>query len=353
MASGTGAQIAVTKTGSLTDPASTDSVWEWTNFVGEGLEHSLEELEEGAITGRRDAPPSHKGIDMGEGEITLEPNPNALGHFMNGVFGISSGELLCDPGSTGANSGPFAGAQVLKHTFTPRQTAHDDRTFLEPYGVFVYKDVGSGFLFNGAIFPSMTFRIEGNQLVGATVNVMARDVTRMARTAAISSLVSSGGRPWIWDQASIQIGPGVNSLAVNAKFESVEIGLETPHEGVILLDGTKKYAEYQPNDFRRVSINGTMTFRDHAEYDDFVNYENAYLRVNLTQVVSDALLLGNPSSAFWYELQFDIPLMKYLSWSTPVGGPNRLQTQITAKGEYDVSRGYMIQAQLTSIASVY
>lgn len=352
MSSGTGAQIAISRVGSLLSVASTNSMWHWTNFVSESLEHQLEELEEGAITGRRDAPPSHKGTDFGGGDIVLEPNPMAIGHYMNAWFGVCSGALLTHAGSTGANSGTFAGNPVLQHTFTPRQSAHDEKTFLEPYAFMVYRDVGSAFVHQGAIVPSLTFNIEAGQLVGATATIMSRTVNRMARTAAISSLVSSGGKPWIWDQASIEIGPGANSLATNTSFESLEIGLEMPNEGVVFLDGTKNYGEFQPNDFRRVNISGTQSFRDQTAYDDFIAYEAKYLRVTLTQVNSQ-LMLGNPNSAYYLTLQIEIPQMKYLSWNAAVGGPNRLQAQFTAKGEYSESDGYMVKAYLTNIFSNY
>jgi len=150
----------------------------------------------------------------------------------------------------------------------------------------------------------------------------------------------------------VELGPGANSLASNTSFESLEISIETAHEGVVFLDGTKKYGEFQPSDFRRVNISGTQSFRDHAAYDDFVAYEAKYLRVTLTQVNSN-LMLGNPNSAYYLSLQFDIPQMKYLSWGAPVGGPNRLQAQFTAKGEYSESDGYMIKAYLTNIQSSY
>jgi hypothetical protein len=95
-----------------------------------------------------------------------------------------------------------------------------------------------------------------------------------------------------------------------------------------------------------------MTFRDHAEYDDYVAYASKYMRITAAQDNS-ALLLGNPSSAYYYELQLDIPQLKYLTWSTPIGGPNRLTTTFTAKGEYNSALGYNILGKLTNIHSAY
>lgn len=352
MSSGTGAQLAIVRVGSLTKVASTDSSWNFTNFVSEGLEHKLEELEEGSITGRRDAPPSHKGIDYGEGEIVIEPSPIPIGHYIRAAFGIASGTVLTQAGSTGANSGNFAGNPVLQHTFTPRQAAHDSSTFLEPYAFMIYRDVGSAFVFNGAVVPSLTFNIQAGQLVGATANVMARQVDRMERTATISSLVSSAGQPMVWDAVSVELGPGANSLAAVTNYESLEIAIETPIEGVVFLDGTKKYGEFQTNDFRRVNISGTMSFRDHEAYDDFIAYAPQYFKATITSVNSN-YMLGNPNSVYYPQLQFVIPQMKYLSWNPPVGGPNRLQATFTAKGEYSESDGYMIKAYLTNIHSSY
>ncbi len=355
MASGTGGQIAFHKTSSLYLDVTSAS--QWANFVSESIEHNLEELEEGAITGRRDVPPSWKGIDFGEGDIVIEPNPNAVGVLLHGAFGTLANSQITEAGSTGANSGEEAGKPVMSHLFTPRQSAFDERTFLEPWAVMVYKDVGSAFFFNGAIFPRLEFNWQAGQLVNATVGVMARSVIRGARTAAISSLVSSGGRPWIWDMTSVQVSSGGSSsafLTTNTNFEQLQISLETPQEGVVLLDGTKKYAEFQPNDFRRLNISGTLSFRNQEEYNAFVAYETRYMRLTTTNVNS-ASDLGNieVGSVQHYKLEFEIPQMRFLTWSTPISGPNRLQTSFTAKAEYDDAAGFMVTATLINVTSTY
>lgn len=361
MASGSGGQMAVVSVGSLYQSIVASMVvgGHWTNFVSEGIEHTLNELEEGAITGYKDAPPSHKGLDFAGGDIQLEPNPNALGNFLRGVFGQSSGSVLTDAGSWGANSGNalhtpagYTARPVVQHTFLPIQTQTHERNFLPVYGLMVYKDVGSAFLFEGGQFPSIEFQIQAQQLVKATVSGMFRNVSRITRNSSMAAMRSPGGRPWVWDMASIQLGPGVSSLAAKTNFESLTVRLETPLEGVALLDGTKKYSEYQVNGFRRVTLQGTMTFRNQEEYDAFVAYENHYMRLNITNTVSSQVL-GNPSSAHYFGLQLDMPLVKYLTWSTPIQGPNRLVTQFTAKAEFDPTSLYMIEAKLTNTVSAY
>ena len=358
MASGTGGQVALVRAGSLYHQLNSADLW--TNFVSESIEHTLEELEEGSIQGRRDAPPSYKGIDFGAGDIVLEPNPNALGHFLTGALGTVTSSLITAAGSTGANSGEDAGKAYVYHRFSPRQSAYSERTFLEPYGVMVYKDTGSAFMLNGAIFQGIEIDIQAGQLMGATVQTMGREMRRIERTAAINSLVSPGGRPWVWDMASIEVSTDTTSanLAANVNFEQLTISLETPHEGVVLLDGTKFYAEMQPNDFRRANISGTLSFRNQDEYDAFVAYESRRLRVSMLNVNSN-IWLGNPSSvdasAFlgYYGMRLHIPKMKYLSWSTPIGGPNRLQTSFTAKAEYDDVSGEMLSAELFNVVASY
>lgn len=358
MASGTGGQIALVKAGSLYH--NVDSADLWTNFVSESIEHTLEELEEGSIQGRRDAPPSHKGIDFGGGDVVMEPNPNALGVWMEGAFGTVTNSLITDAGSTGANSGTEAGKPYFWHEFTPRQAAYSERSFLQPYGVMVYRDTGSAFMLNGSIFTGLEFDIQAGQLMGATATLMGRAMRRIERTAAINSLVSSGGRPWVWDMASVEVSTDTTSanLAANTNFEQLTLSLETPHEGVVLLDGTKYYAEFQPNDFRRVNISGTLSFRNQDEYDAFIAYESRRLRVSVLNVNSQ-IWLGNPASvdasAFlgYYGLRIHLPRMKFLTWSAPIGGPNRLQANFTAKGEYDDTAGNMISAELFNVTSAY
>lgn len=358
MASGTGGQVALVKASSLGHQINSANLW--TSFVSESIEHTLEELEEGSITGRRDAPPSHKGIDFGQGDLVIEPNPNALGNFLNGAFGTLSNSLVTDAGSTGANSGSEAGKPYFWHNFVPRQAAFSEQTFLEPYGVMVYRDTGSAFMLNGSIFTGLEMNLQAGQLLSTTVNVMGKDMRRIERIAAIQSLVSSGGRPWVWDMASIEVSTDTTSanLAANTNFEQLTLGFTTPHEGVVLLNGTKQYAEFQPNDFRRINISGTLSFRNQDEYDAFIAYENRRLRISLLNVNS-VLRLGNIASvdqdAFlgYYGMRIHIPAVKYLSWGAPISGPNRLQATFTAKAEFDDTEGNMISVELFNVTSTY
>jgi hypothetical protein len=355
MASGTGGQIAVTRSNSLY--LSVQSVDKWTNFVSESIEHTLNELEEGSITGNKDAPPSHKGIDFAQGDIQFEPDPNAFGHFMRGVFGQSSGTVLCEAGSLGTNSSQLGdGRPVIQHRFLPIQSAVDERNFLPAYTQMTYKDVGSAFFYQGVQYHGLEFQIQAGQLVKSTVTMMARKVERFARTSSISALTKiAGSKPWVWDMASVQVSSGQTgfaNLVSNTNFESINLNLNIPLEGVVLLDGNKNYAEFQVNEFRRIQVSGTISFRSQAEYDAFVEYNNRSMRVTLRNVASQSLI-GNPASAFYPTLQIDIPQFKFLTWSTPIGGPNRLITSFTGKAERDTTSLYMVEAFLTNVTSAY
>lgn len=356
MASGAGGQLALIKEGSLYHSLTSADLWQ--NFVSEGVTHNLEELEEGSITGRRDAPPSHKGIDFSDGDIEMEPNPNAIGHWLKGAMGTITSSIVTQAGSTGANSGDEAGKPYVWHEFRPRVSAYSARSFLEPYGLMIYRDVGSAFFVNGTVFPKLEFDIQAGQLVKATAGIMGRDSVRINRIAAIQSLVSSGGRPWVWDMASIEVSTNLTSaaLAVDTNFEQLTITLETPVEGVVLLDGNKQYAEFQANDFRRVNFSGTMSFRDHDAYNKFTAYENVRVRATLLNVNSQ-IALGNIASldgtAFlgYYGMRFHFPRFKYLSWGAPIGGPNRLQATFTAKAEYDDTEGVSMVVEVNNVTS--
>lgn len=356
MSSGNGGQFAFSKIGSLYSDVNTVNVWG--NFVSETLEHKLEELVEGSISGRRDQPNSYKGIDHGDGDINFEPNPNMIGHFLKAWYGTLASSTVTAAGSTGANSGQFAGAPQVFHRFTANQASFSDRTFFEPYNLMIYRDVGSAFLFKGSIVPSLKFDIQAGQLVKATASIMARQVDRIQRTAAIQSLVSSGGRPWIWDMASVELSTDTTTAALAARtdFEQITFTMEMPNTGVVCLDGTKRYAEFSPTDFRSVKIEGTMSFRDQTAYDRFVAYEQARLRVTLLNVNS-ILTIGNPASldasAFrgYPGIRFHIPAMKFTAWSAPISGPNRLTAKFTAKAEYSEAEGISSAVELNNIVS--
>ena len=107
-----------------------------------------------------------------------------------------------------------------------------------------------------------------------------------------------------------------------------------------------------------MNISGTLSFASHAEYEAFIAYEARRMRITI-QNVNSAMSLGNvlslDASAFlgYYAMRFHIPSMKFLSWSTPIGGPNRLQTTFTANAEYDDTIGEMFRIQLNNVTSGY
>jgi hypothetical protein len=356
MASGNGGQVAFAKIGSLYTDVNT--VNQWGNFVSETVEHKLNEVVEGSINGRRDAPNSYKGIDHADGDLVFEPNPNVIGMFLKAWFGTYTSSTVTGATSSGANSTFYAGAQQSFHRFTPNQSAFSDRTFLEPYNLMIYRDVTSAWLHKGVIFPSLKFDIKAGALAKATATVMGRQTDRIQRTAAIQSLVSSGGRPWIWDMASIELSTDTTTanLAARTDFEELNIVMDLPHSGIALLDGTKRYAEFVPTNFRSIKIDGTMSFRDQTAYDAFVAYEARRLRVTMLNVNS-ALMLGNPASldatSFlgYFGLRFIFPQMKFTSWSAPISGPNRITAKFAAKAEYNEAEGISAVAELNNVAN--
>lgn len=357
MSTGAGGQVAISKIGSLYTDVNTVNVW--ANFKSETLEHKLDELMEGAITGNHDQPPSFKGVDHGAGNLGLEPNPNALSHYLKGWFGTTVHSTVTGATSTGANSAQSAGQAVTYHEFTPRLTAFSNESFLDPYNVMVYRDVGSAWLFKGTVFPTIKLDITAGQLLMTTVdNIMSRKVDRIERIAAIQSLTHPGGRPWVWDMASVEVSTDTTSanLAANTYFEKLSISLETPVEGVLLLDGTKRYAEFQKNGFRTAKFEGTMSFRNQTEYDAFTAYEPRRMRITFLHV-SSAMMLGNPASLNaatnlgYYMLRMHFPNLLLTNWSAPISGPNRLTASFQGRGIFDPVVGHMVKAEMINLVS--
>lgn len=356
MASGNGGQVGLAKIGSLYSDVNTVNLW--TNFTSESLEHMLDELEEASINGRRDAPNSYKGLDHGQGDLNFEPNPQPLGHFFKAALGTLASSTVTGATSGGANSGDFAGYAQMYHRFTPTQSSFSDRTFLESYNVMVYRDVGSAWLFKGSILPTLKISIAAKQIVKATATFMSRQVDRVQRIAAITSLISSGGRPWLWDMGSFEMSSDTTSANLSAftAFENFNISYELPNDGIALLDGTKRFAEFVPTDFRRIKIDGTMSFRDQAMYDAFTAYEARRVRATFLNVNS-RLVLGNPASAdntlaLGYPMvRFHFPQMKFTKWNAPIGGPNRIVASFEAKAEFNEADGFSHMVELMNIVT--
>lgn len=356
MASGNAGKVALAKIGSLYSDVNTANIW--FNFTDESLEHKLDELEEGALTGRRDAPDSFKGLDHGAGDVNFEPNPNAVGHPLYAWFNTIASSLVTAVTSNGTNSGDFAAYPQQFHRFVPAQAAFSDRSFLPPYNLAVYRDVQSAFIFKQSIFTTLKLMIKANQLVKASATILSRQVDLLDYSAGMNSLVSSGGRPWIWDMASIEYSTDTTSanLAARTDMEELNLTFDLPHDGIPLLDGTKKYAEFVPSDFRRIKIDGSMSFRDEQAYIDFKNYTQHRMRITMLNVNSQ-LVLGNPASADqtaflgYPGMRVHLPSMKFTSWSAPVKGPNRIVAQFNAKAEYNTAEGFSCAVDLNNIVS--
>lgn len=354
MASGNAGKVALAKIGSLYSDVNTANLW--FGFTSETLEHKLDELEEGALTGYRDAPDSFEGLSAGAGDVEFEPNPNAVGHPLFAWFGTLASSIVTPVTSVGANSGAFAGAPQMFHRLIPSQVPFSNRTFLAPYNVAVYRDVQSAFIFKQSIFTTVKLMIKANQLVKGTGTIMSRQVDLLDFTAGMNSLVSSGGKPWIWDMASLEYSTDTSTanLAARTDLEEFNITFDLPNDGIPLLDGTKKNAEFVPSDFRRIKIDGSMSFRDEQAYIDFKNYTQHRMRITMLNVNS-TLVIGNPLSADqtafmgYPGMRFHFPAMKFTSWSAPVKGPNRIVAQFNAKAERSAAEGFTCAVELNNI----
>jgi len=62
--------------------------------------------------------------------------------------------------------------------------------------------------------------------------------------------------------------------------------------------------------------------------------------------VASDMIIGNPSSAHYFQLAIDVPEFKFTKWNAPIQGPNRLTVQFTGKGEFNVASLYNFQARL-------
>jgi hypothetical protein len=71
--------------------------------------------------------------------------------------------------------------------------------------------------------------------------------------------------------------------------------------------------------------------------------------------VNSNIALGNVASldpaAFlgYYGMRLHVPRLKFLSWSAPIGGPNRLTASFTAKAEYDETEGNMWTLEMNNV----
>lgn len=319
MGFGTAGFLAISRQNSF---GTATSSWQYIPIISENLTESIDQLVEESLRARYEEGPTRTGLISAAGDITMEPNPVMIGHFLRGLLGQSSGT---------------AAGSAFTHTFNPVQTNFDTNCALPPYTIQVYRDVGSSWQFTDAIVNAMTFEINANALVHATASVIARTSSLMPYTTASFNT----GDPWAWDACSISIA-GVG----NAALETLSVSIENNIEGVVTLDTTKSWSRMLRNGLRTFGVSGTFDFTSQTEYNNFRSQAEQRFVVTVRGATE-------VSSGYYDTLTFDAPSVRYTSFEGGLSGPSRLQASFDGACKYNTGSAQAFKATLTNTRASY
>ncbi|HID55753.1 TPA: hypothetical protein EYP37_04430 [Candidatus Poribacteria bacterium] len=296
-------------------------------FVSESVTDTIEELVGEGIRNLFDEPPSYQGLKSVAGDIEVEVLPEFIGHFLNAAFGSVSST---QPDPTGAPS-------VYRHTFTPTQTAASTECDLPSYTLEIDRDFESAFQIAGAAATSFEFTIgTGAKIAHATISFIAKSISTKTKTSPSYEATN----PFLWDQLTATLGG-----AAFGKLSDITISLDNALEGVPLLNGSDEIARIRRNDFRTVTISGTIIPDNLDEWTAFRNGTETELIIDL---LGEAIEGG-----YSYELKFTMPKFRWLAVPINVGGPGYVSIGFSGKAKYDVTNGFAIQAELTNTTTGY
>ncbi len=279
--------------------------WHYIPIESESMTHNIALLASNVIQQRYDEPSPHQGIQTFDGDISTEINPIDMGHFLKGVFGVSS--------AVAAQSG-----YVNTHTFTPVQSRFDGNAALTPYTCNVYRGVDEAFQITDCQFNTMEINVAANGIAKMRVGVIGRVNSLIAATTAS---YHTSGAEYTWDTASVSI----SNTAVT-DFENITVNLDNKLEGISFLDGTHYHSKVLRNGFREVRVSGTIDLPNLDEYDAFVAQSERQLIMTLT---------GTQVRSGYYEyLKVDIPKFRYETFPINISGPNRLSVGFAGRAVY-------------------
>lgn len=292
-------------------------------LIEESLETKIEQIANPGIRGVVGRYASRAGLKTIEGSATFEFHPNKIGHLLRMLFG--------DPTTTT----PVAG--VYQHVFKVAGTDFAPGCPTPPYTVEVYRDIGQAFQYLDTVATSLQLSFgTGDKALKAQVGMLAKDVARVAKSAAIFETVDA----FLWKQAAV-----LKNNVAYADLESVTWNFNAMLKALATLNATDLISRYYRDGEPTHSLQMTVDPSDDAEWADFLNAVDEPLSIEFT---GPEISAGNP-----YKLKLEFAKVRYTGYPLVVKGPGRIQVGPTADVYYDPALGYDVQVTLTNSEASY
>ena len=293
-------------------------------FVSESLTANIEELLSAAQRGILDEPKSYQGEKAFAGDVVVEVHPTSIGHLLRSALGAPA---AATPVGTAATA--------KQHIFTPMQTSaqefHADCP-LFPYTLEVYRDQGQAFQFLGAVVNNLALNFSvTDKILKATCGIIAKDLSSVDATG----LSLEATNPFVWENAVIKIGESQNN-----NLESFGLGWENHCVAKYFLNNSPLAGKIIRDGFRTIPVKFTIDFTDRVEYDYFIAGTERAFQIKFTGASCE--------TGYYYTLQIDLPLVRYLTFPINIGGPGRITCAVTGKAKYHAD-GYPMKVTLINL----
>jgi hypothetical protein len=161
--------------------------------------------------------------------------------------------------------------------------------------------------------------VEAGQFVRANVELIGRNAGGKPRSTP-SYLPAE---TFLWNTISVAV-----NNAAKPYYEQLTVRVENNLEAVPTLDGSLLPDLVKRNDFRRVTVNGTLSFRNFEDYDGFL----AGSETSLQMTATGKDVATGTGSMYQERLIIDVPRFRYSTFAPNIGGPGRIAINFTGRG---------------------
>lgn len=290
-------------------------------FTSEDIGYESQELVSANLTGRFEEGAVYPGLSNIAGTIECEMTPRSIGASLAACL----------------NHVPVSvsSASIRTLTFLPNTQDFSSTLCKAPFTFYKqFSDANSAQLFYDVQFGQIEFAF--SQGAFAKLRLTSAGGTLLPNgvgSASIAADFADTGRLFPWNVTSISYngaGMGENSdITVTVNENIVPI---------YTINGTLAPFKFTRENFRQITVNGTMYMQDRTFLNNFVNGTQA--RLVITSINTVAAI----QSGYFNTLTLDVPQAKLTAFKPSVSGPGELAVPFTMRGVLDPTSLYAFQA---------
>lgn len=305
----------------VTDPGSFHGL----AFVNEDVGFESQEVISQNIVGRFEEGAVYQGISTIAGTIECEMTPRSIGAALAAVVNHSPASV--------------SSASIRTLTFLPNTQDFSAFFCKAPFSIYKqFSGINSAQLFYDCQLGQLEFVLAQGAFTKLRATVSGG--TLLPNGVGSGSVFPDGadvGRLFPWNVASVSYGgSGLSNMS------EVTVTLNENIAPIYTVNGTLAPFKYTRENFRQVTVNGTMYMTDYTFQNNFVSGTQQQLLITLMNTVAAI------QSGYYNKLVLDVPQAKLTAHKPSVSGPGEVAVPFTMRGVIDPTSLYSFQATLTT-----